>query len=114
MRRWLIAILTLHFFVSVGLFTFGAFSADVAHDVAALAQEADTAAPVAPSIDRLDTSPDHGLMDEQPDLPEAIPEPFALAQAPLVPAGPRPPTPLRHNEPTLAGLQRPPSFNSGS
>ncbi len=108
MRRWLIAIFTLHFFVSVGLFTFGAFSADMAHDVAALSQEAQAATPKSPFLDRLDTTPDHGLTDAQPDLPEVIPEPFALLQAEQVLVGPRPPTPWKRVEPTLAGLQRPP------
>lgn len=110
MRRWLIAVFALHFFVNVGGFAFGHTSlhtpalGPVIHSDAA----AGLGATHPHSVVQAHTVPEHGLTDAQPDLPDVIqPEAATPGMAPPRPSpvGARrvpPPSPV------LDGLQRPP------
>jgi len=75
MRRWLIAIFAIHFFLNVGLFAIGKIDthgADQADSAATIAQLAGNGHP-AQSDGLMGAAPDHALTDAQADLPVAIP-----------------------------------------
>jgi hypothetical protein len=111
MRRWLVAVFALHFFLSVGAFAFdklptseplgGVAHSLVAERVAALSDAASEAAQTGQTADR-------GATDLLTDLPECL-------DAPIVASGRGEalhtlPPPLAHDltPPALDGPQRPP------
>lgn len=116
MRRWLVAVFALHFLVSVGAFAFGSHAhpaAAQAPAAQALLAEAASPASVSGQADAglgksANAAADHGLIDDQPDLPECLDVPIrAAAHGPI---GRTPPPPLAKDltPPVLDGLQRPP------
>jgi hypothetical protein len=111
MRRWLVAVLALHFFLSVGAFAFdklptpesfgGAAHSLVAERVAALSDPAPEAGQTGQKADR-------GLTDIQSELPEGLDVPIATSSRGE--ALRTPPAPLARDltPPVLDGPQRPP------
>lgn len=90
MRRWVIAIFSLHFLASLHLFTWGHIGVKDPGPlkVASSAKDADFDPQQARYLYWLDHASDHGLTDEKPELPDQM----ALAVS-LPPAGhtlPRP------------------------
>jgi hypothetical protein len=110
MRRWPIAILTLHFFASVVLFAFGPFNADarILTGQVISGSDASGAAPTQQHTDQLDITPDHGLTDGQPDLPDTVQAHVIEVESDRVLSLPSAAPPLKRTPPTLEGLQRPP------
>lgn len=110
MRRCLIAIFALHFFLSVSAFAFGDGPSKVATGVAAAAQSTAEQTSEAPGLGLADASANHALVDELPDLPDSLPR-SRVVQKPPVDGGPfigyrqraAPP-------PSLEGLLRPPQL----
>lgn len=110
MRRWPIAILTLHFFASVVFFAFGQFSADTRHftDRVVSGSDASGTSTSLPHADQLDITPDHGLTDGQPDLPDAVQARVMGDEPDHLPSLPSASPLLKRVPPVLEGLQRPP------
>ncbi|MDM7941639.1 MAG: hypothetical protein QUV35_03325 [Hydrogenophaga sp.] len=112
MRRCLIAIFALHFFLSVSAFAFGSLHgapAGQARAGAVLHAEAAVVVSVV-SEDQVgaDTAAPHALVDELPELPDSLPR-IASAQRPPVETGPT----IGYRQraalpPSLDGLLRPP------
>jgi len=109
MCRWLIAIFLLVLVAGTGLFGPAAVGTDEARShtpvLSALADHPESG----PAPMPLSAASDHGLSDTPSDLPEVI---LALASAPPsgpLAAGPLPLAPHKRPQPTLDGLQRPPS-----
>jgi hypothetical protein len=108
MRRCLIAIFALHFFLSVSAFALGDWAYEVAPGGSPVALSQAVQAPEAPASGATDASASHALVDELPDLPDSLPRSRAV-QKPPVDGGPfigyrqraAPP-------PSLDGLLRPP------
>ena len=110
MCRWFIAIFLFVLVAGSALLVPVAVGTDVAHDRPSVvtALEGDTPEP-ASNPARLGAAPDHGLSDTPSDLPEVI---LAVDPAPApgpVAGGPLPPASHKRLQPTLDGLQRPPS-----
>lgn len=111
MRRSLIAIFALHFFLSVSAFAFGDMQGAQFAQAHAAALSAASAAPDAqPGLDKgkADSSTRHALVDEVPDLPDSLPR-VAAAQRPPRDGGPT----IGYRQravlpPALDGLLRPP------
>jgi hypothetical protein len=112
MRRWLVAVLSLHLFLSVGVFASGdAHAGATAPDRAEhqlLADAGLLSASVAPDSATPGQAPEHGPTDLLTDLPECL-------DAPIVASGRSDalhtlPPPLAHDltPPALDGPQRPP------
>jgi hypothetical protein len=111
MRRWLVAVLALHFFLSVGAFAFDklptpeSFGGDahslVAERVAALSDPASEAVQTGQTADR-------GLTDLLTDLPECLDAPIAASGRSEVLHTPPPPLARALTPPVLDGPQRPP------
>lgn len=115
MRRWLIAVFALHFFVSVGAFAFGSLPEATPPQSHAQALVVDTAAMVAvaqssPGDPSLPGAPaqDHGLTDAQPDFPECLDAPMAVSTAHDALRAPPHPVARDLTSPVLDGPQRPP------
>ncbi|EYC52803.1 hypothetical protein AZ34_04705 [Hylemonella gracilis str. Niagara R] len=113
MRRWPIAILTLHFFASVVLFAFGQFHAlgqDIPDRVFAGSSSTEASGATHPQqhVEQLDLTPDHGLTDGQPDLPDTVQAHVSGHSTDRAPGQPSTSAPLKFAPPTLEGLQRPP------
>jgi hypothetical protein len=110
MRRWPIAILTLHFFASVVLFAFGPFNADAQNLTGQVISgfDASGATTTQQHTDQLDITPDHGLTDGQPDLPDTVQAHLMGIEPDRAPSLPSAAPPLKRTPPTLEGLQRPP------
>lgn len=108
MRRCLIAIFALHFFLSVSAFAFGDWAHERVVGSADAVSSAMLQATEAPAPGAADASASHALVDELPDLPDSLPRTRAV-QKPPVDGGPfvgyrqhaAPP-------PSLEGLLRPP------
>ncbi len=111
MRRWLVAVFALHFFLSVGAFAFGQLPGAPASQapVQGLVAEAVSAAQTAPD-DTLKTAPgaDHGLTDTQADLPECLDALITASSRGEHLRTPSPPLAQDLTPPVLDGLQRPP------
>lgn len=111
MRRWLVAVFALHFFLSVGAFAFGQFPGVPASPapVQGLVAEAVSAAQTAPD-DSLKPVPgaDHGLTDTQADLPECLDATIASSSRGEPLRTPSPPLAKDLTPPVLDGPQRPP------
>lgn len=111
MRRWLVAVFALHFFLSVGAFAFGQLPGAPASQapVQGLVAEAVSAAQTAPD-DTLKPTPgtDHGLTDTQADLPECLDATIAASSRGEHLRTPSPPLAQDLTPPVLDGLQRPP------
>jgi len=107
MRRWLIAVFALHFFLSVGAFAFGQIPGAPAPQ--GLVAEAVSAAQTAPD-DTLKPAAgaDHGLTDTQADLPECLDATIAAASRGEHLRTPSPPLAQDLTPPVLDGPQRPP------
>ncbi|MDO8889810.1 MAG: hypothetical protein U1E02_04650 [Hydrogenophaga sp.] len=111
MRRCLIAIFALHFFLSVSVFAFG----DLHGSPSSLAHIGPTAVVSAgpdatPGIDtgKAGSSASHALVDDLPDLPDSLPRVFVAQRPPLdggLSIGYRQRAAL---PPSLDGLLRPP------
>lgn len=110
MRRWPIAILTLHFFASVVLFAFGQLSADTRYftDRVVSGSAASGTSTALPHADQLDITPDHGLTDAQPDLPDTVQAHVMGGESDHLPSLPSASPLLKRVPPLLEGLQRPP------
>lgn len=112
MRRCLIAIFALHFFLSVSAFAFGDMPrAPGAPAHAATASQAATPAERSAALQEPgqdESSVNHALVDELPDLPDSLPRPTAVQRPPVDAAriiGYRQRAVL---PPSLDGLLRPP------
>lgn len=111
MRRWLVAVLALHFFLSVGAFAFdklptpepfaGAAHSLVAERVAALSDPAPEAGQTSQTADR-------GLTDLLTDLPECLDAPIAASGRSEALHTLPPPLARDLTPPALDGPQRPP------
>lgn len=112
MRRWLVAVFALHFFLSVGAFAFdrlptpesfagAAHSSLVAERVAALSEPTSEAAPTGQTADR-------GPTDLLTDLPECLDAPIAALSRSEVLHSLPPPLARDLTPPALDGPQRPP------
>jgi hypothetical protein len=111
MRRWLVAVLSLHLFLSVGVFASGhAHARATAPDSAEHHLLAEAEVPVSAALDSATPgqAPEHGPTDLLTDLPECL-------DAPIVASGRSEalhtlPPPLAHDltPPALDGPQRPP------
>lgn len=116
MRRWLVAVFALHFFVSVGAFAFGSLPGATPPPSQAQAQAlvaqalTPASAQVAPGDTSLPAGPaqDHGLTDAQPDFPECLDAPMAASTAHESLRAPSPPVARDLTSPVLDGPQRPP------
>ena len=112
MRRCLIAIFALHFFLSVSAFAFGgaqSASATQAHAVSVLQSAPAGLEDTAQQGKALaESAVNHALVDQVPDLPDSLPR-IVMAQRPPVDVGPT----IGYRQravlpPSLDGLLRPP------
>lgn len=110
MRRWLIAVFALHFFVNVGAFAFGHTSLHMPIQGAGIHSDAAAGlgTPHPHSVDQANTMPEHGLTDAQPDLPDIIKPVVVVLDAPMAPPAPADVHIVTPSSPVLDGLQRPP------
>jgi hypothetical protein len=112
MRRWLVAVLSLHFFLSVGVFASSEAHARAAAPDSAVHQqllaEAVWSASVSPDSTTPAHAPEHGPSDLLTDLPECLDAPIAASGRGE--ALQTLPPPLAHDltPPALDGPQRPP------
>jgi len=86
MRRCLIAIFALHFFLSVSAFAFGDLQGspvEKAHIGAALVVSTGADAASGIDTDLAESSASHALVDELPDLPDSLPRSLAAQRPPL-------------------------------
>ena len=85
MRRWLIAVFALHFFVNVGAFAFGHTSLHMPIQGAGIHSDAAAGlgTPHPHSVDQANTMPEHGLTDAQPDLPDIIKPVVVVVNVPM-------------------------------
>lgn len=110
MRRWFIAVFSLHFFISVGAFAFGKIDIHApgnGQNQAVFALVGDIHDPTQED-DLLGAAPDHGLTDSQPELPEFIPPVSIPVAVGLPQPAPEDVRRVPPRAPTLEGLQRPP------
>lgn len=111
MRRWLVAVFALHFFLSVGAFAFGKLPGAAVSQapVQGLVTEAVAAAQTAPD-DTPKPAPvaEHGLTDTQADLPECLHATIGAASRGEHLRTPSPPLAQDLTPPVLDGPQRPP------
>lgn len=107
MRRWLIAVFALHFFLSVGAFAFGHGHPAAPSQLSAVQGLVEAATP-ADSPKQASPAQDHGLTDTQPDLPECLDVLMAAATRGESLRTPPPPSAKDLTPPTLDGPQRPP------
>lgn len=110
MRRWLIAIFAIHFFLNVGLFAIGKIDthgADQADSAPTIAQLAGNGHP-AQSDGLMGAAPDHALTDAQADLPEVLAVTIALASSAAATLHPAPPLAVKLIFPCIEGPRRPP------
>ncbi|MBN9409484.1 MAG: hypothetical protein J0H69_10075 [Burkholderiales bacterium] len=107
MRRWLFALFTLHFCLSVGMFSFAHADVQGVLDHAHAAQAVHADAPDMLDVLAQMDEAEHGLSDGHADIPEFIPTDAVLA-LPSTVAVYR--TAVLHGRasPPLAGLDRPP------
>jgi hypothetical protein len=111
MRRCLIAIFALHFFLSVSVFAFGDVQGSPlaqAHIGATAVVSTGADAPSGIDTGKAGSSAGHALVDELPDLPDSLPRGRVAQRPPLeggVSIGYRQRTAL---PPSLDGLLRPP------
>lgn len=114
MRRWLVAVLSLHLFLSMGVFASGeAHARAAAPDSAAVHQQLLAEAVLSASVAHPDSTtpghaPEHGPSDLLTDLPECLDAPIAASGRGE--ALQTLPPPLAHDltPPALDGPQRPP------
>ncbi|WP_439607080.1 hypothetical protein [Hydrogenophaga sp.] len=113
MRRWLVAVLSLHFFLSAGVFASGeAHARAAAPDSAAVHQqqlaEAVWSASVSPDSTPPGHAPEHGPSDLLTDLPECLDVPIAASGRGEALHTLPPPLARDLTPPALDGPQRPP------
>lgn len=110
MRRWLIAIFAIHFFLNVGLFAIGKIDthgAEPADNTPAIAQLAGNGHPVQ-SDGLMGAAPDHALTDAQADLPEVLAVSIGLPSNTATTLHPAPPLAVKLIFPAIEGPRRPP------
>ena len=86
MRRCLIAIFALHFFLSVSVFAFGDLQGSPpaqAHTGASAVVSAGADATSGIDTGKAGSSASHALVDELPDLPDSLPRAFVAQRPPL-------------------------------
>lgn len=112
MRRWLVAVLSLHLFLSAGVFASGdAHARAAAPDSAAheqLLAEAVLSASVSPDSTTPGHAPEHGPSDLLTDLPECLDAPIAASGRGEALRTLPPPLARDLTPPALDGPQRPP------
>lgn len=112
MRRWLVAVLSLHLFLSAGVFASGdAHARAAAPDSAAheqLLAEAVLSASVSPDSTTPGHAPEHGPGDLLTDLPECLDAPIAASGRGEALHTLPPPLARDLTPPALDGPQRPP------
>lgn len=114
MRRWLIAIFALHFFLSVGLFAIGKIDtvgAQQAENASNTSLFAGSDHPVQ-SDGLMGVAPDHALTDGQADLPEVLAVSIGLMSSASTTLHPAPPPFVKLIFPTIEGPRRPPKQNA--
>jgi hypothetical protein len=108
MRRWLVAVLALHLFLSVGAFAFDKLPAPEALAGATHSLVADRATEPAPNASPLVQKADRGLTDLLTDFPECLDVPIATSSGGEALRTPPPPLARDLTPPALDGPQRPP------
>lgn len=111
MRRWLVAVFALHFFLSAGAFAFGQLPGALpsqAHAQGLVAEAVSSAQPAPEGALAHDQGADHGLTDLQADLPECLDAPITASSRGEARRTPSPPLAQDLTPPVLDGPQRPP------
>lgn len=108
MRRWLVAVFALHFFLSAGAFAVGHAAGPGAPQVAVAGLVAEAAPAAAADVLVNALTADHGLSDPQADFPECLDVPIATSTRAAPLRAPSPPLAHDLTPPVLDGPQRPP------
>ena len=108
MRRWLVAVLALHLFLSVGAFAFDRLPTPESLAGATHSLVAEHATEPATDVSPLGQTADRGLTDIQSELPEGLDVPISTSSRGEALRTPPPPLARDLTPPVLDGPQRPP------
>lgn len=111
MRRWLVAVFALHFFLSVGACAFDKLPTPESFGSAAhnlVAERVAALSDPAPEAGQTGQTADRGVTDLLTDLPECLDAPIAASGRSEVLHTPPPPLARDLTPPALDGPQRPP------